>query len=145
MVTLEDVQRRDELVAGLRELADLFERNGGDGLPLPNGVEVNLPVTAYDQHWKVDVEKTQRALRRASSKLGRGRKEKIYDGSYFTVIKRFGPYVSLSVFANREVVCERRPTGQTILHPAQTLPEREEVVYEWVCPDGAVLALTNVR
>jgi hypothetical protein len=136
-------ERRDQLVSGLRELADLYEKNST--LPLPYGVSVQLDVTVRksagtpDKPWEtvVDEEATKRAVKRAIRGMGRGRKDKVYSDYSFIVNKQLTPMVLLQMQTTRGAVCHKVPTGRTIVHPAQhyTTDERVEEEYEWVCDD----------
>ena len=137
-------QRREHLVEGLRELANLYERS--TLLPLPKlGVTVALNVTVKkpagtpEEPWREveDEEATKRAVKRAIRGMGRGRKEKVYSDYSFVVNRQVSPMVLLQVQTTREAVCRKVPTGRTIVHPAQTYstPERVEEEYKWECDD----------
>lgn len=143
-----EYERRDELVAGLRALADLFEKNGVDKLPLPDNkvvVPLNAQVWEPDQQpgeqWrqKVNAEKSKALLKRIVRGMGAGRKEKEYSQDSFVCRKQLSNEVQLLVRVDRQVACRPVPTGRTIVHPARveswTVPERVEEEVEWVCDD----------
>lgn len=140
--------RRDELVTGLRELADLFEKNGVDKLPLPDSkiiVSLNAQVWEPDpqpnEPWrqKVNPEKSKALLKRIVRGMGAGRKEKEYSDQSFVCRKHFSEEVQLMVRVDREVACRPVKTGRTIVHPARVesykVPERVEEEVEWICDD----------
>lgn len=145
MTTVEkDQQRREELVDGLRQLADLYERSAN--LPLPKyGVSVQLDVTVKQsagtpgEPWKEETDEaaTRRAVKKAVRGMGRGKKEKVYSDYSFVVNRKLTSMVLLQVSTTRAAVCRKVPTGRTIVHPPQSWssPERVEEEFEWVCDD----------
>lgn len=145
---VKEYARRDELVTGLRALADLFEKNGVDKLPLPDGkiiVSLNAQVWEPDpqpnEPWrqKVNPEKSKALLKRIVRGMGAGRKEKEYSESSFVCRKQLSDEVQLMVRVDRQVACRPVPTGRVIVHPARTesytVPERVEEEVEWICDD----------
>lgn len=137
---------RKEFVAGLRAMADLFEKDGPTRLPIPQygltvslSAEVKEPLKPGESEWsakrEVDREASLRQLRKLVSGLGRGRKEKNFFGESFSCVKDLGGGVRLRVEAGRTVVCKPVKTGRTVVHAAYTLPERVEEEVEWVCDE----------
>lgn len=141
MRSSDPVQRRADLVAGLRELADLYERNVK--LPLPaHGVSIQLDVTVKEDSptpWSAapDEAATKKAMKSAIRAMGRGKKEKVYSDYSFVVNRRITPEVLLQVQTSRAAVCRKVPTGRVIVRPAETYttPRTETEEFEWVCDD----------
>jgi len=137
-------QRREHLVEGLRELANLYESSAL--LPLPKlglvvaiNVTVEKPAGTTFEPWAAvpDEAATKRAVKRAIRGMGRGRKEKVYSDYSFIVNRQVSPMVLLQIQTTRQAVCRKVPTGRTIVHPAQnySTPERVEEEFEWECDD----------
>lgn len=148
MATKVDKEQVSQFVSGLRELADLYEKNGPKGLPIPDwGVTVSLemdqtkPKENGQWSWETepDDEATKRYLKKCLRLLGRGKKEKKYTEYSFTVRKELSPLVRIELTTNRESVCRKVPTGKKIVHPATThtytTEQRVEEEFEWVCDD----------
>ncbi len=117
-----------ELVKGLRDLADYLER-------YPD--ILNWYTASFNEF--ADGKAELAAFAREHAPL-----EKTASGEYFTLVKKFGPCVSLAFNAPRATVCKQVVTGKKLVTlPAQDAkPERtEEVeVKEWIC-DEPLLAL----
>ena len=105
---------------GLRALADWFDANP-DVVDNPE-VTINHPCF------------TREKFVEASKALG-GRREKIVEGSYFTVRRTFGEGVHVDVYVARERVCRKVVTGMRDV-PETVIPARTEEVVEWVCEDS---------
>lgn len=117
-------QRRSAFVAGLREFADLLEREPG------------LPVPSYD--FRLSLYTFADRFTDAVHALG-GHREKTADDHFFNVERRFGPII-VEVYTGRDDVCERVQIGtqiverEEIVSPAVTKTVTvEEPVYEWRC------------
>lgn len=142
---------------GLRAMADVIEKYGGDAWPLDllyldKDLDVSVgqygpdPDNNNEYGYMYDHDATMKAVRKAVRGLGPGKKEKTYSDSTFMVKKTFAPGVSLRVKANRKAVCKAVPTGRTIVHAASTMhfPERIEHEVEWVCEDALVASAKPV-
>lgn len=117
---------RQDMIYGLRELADFLE--GNPEVPVPYDVEVNVWLTTREEMAAV-------------ARVG-GTWEKIFSFNYFMLKKAFGNgAVSFEVNTNREQVCRKIVTGTEVI-PAQ--PEREVEKFEWVC-DEPLLAAQEER
>jgi hypothetical protein len=120
----------EELVKGLREVADFYEAR--PELELPSDVRLQV-FGAYAK------EALQKVLRQV------GGCEKDYSGGLLYVRKSFGK-VQLEFIASRDRVCERVAVG-TKIEPATkeyviaAQPEREVEVVEWRC--GPILEEAN--
>jgi hypothetical protein len=126
---------RDNLVAGLRELADWIEENG-HRLPVRE-IEFKADTWVFDD-WK-DYNNPDKYLRPAREKmqqiarvLGRADKELMSD--WFSLKKKFGDFVMLEFTSNRKVVCRKVVKGTRTI-PEQVIPEHEEEIVEWECND----------
>lgn len=140
-------QSRQEFVAGLRAMADLFENDGPTRLPIPQyGVTVSLDASvkipsakpgAMPWDTEVDQPASLRQLKRIVRGMGRGRKQKVFEKERFSCIKDLGGKVTLRVEAGRTVICKPVQTGRTIFRPAQfySTPGRVEEEVEWVCDE----------
>lgn len=139
-------QRRQDFVAGLRAMADLFEKDGPTRLPLPTyGVTVSLsaevkkPAAPGQRDWdrETDPEASLARLRKIVRGMGRGKKEKQFYSDSFSCVKDLGGHVTLRVDAGRQIVCKPVKTGRTVVHAAyvESYPERVEEEVEWVCDE----------
>jgi hypothetical protein len=126
-------KERDELVAGLRELADFLD---GPGIAMPEpSITISVWVSDYEagSYRKLtDIER-----RRNLKSLVRLLKpvEKKHEGGTLRVVRAFGPRLKLTVTVSREIACKRVPTGNTIKHAAYVSPAYQEEEFEWVCTD----------
>lgn len=124
-------KHRDELVEGLRSLADFIEERG---LELPiDSPSVELSEWLYDDYYGRKKRTARDKIRHVAKIIGRA--EKSFDYR-FDLTRKFGPFVSLEFSVSRETVCERRVIGKKTV-PAQvhSSPERVEDVVEWICVD----------
>src|SRR6266576_7297575 len=142
-----DAIRRVEMANGLRALADVIEKYGGDNWELPYGIEVsrNVAVSEYKRVGEnyetvYDHDATLKALKKGMRGMGRGRKEKIFNDWLFAVKKDFGGGVTLKIEAARAAICKKVPTGNKTVHAARTeyIPQRVEEEFEWVCEDTSI-------
>lgn len=125
-------KERDELVADLRELADLIETRGLD-LPLEIMYPFSLVQRFYGEEAKAKLQRAARALP--------GLVKKDYRMSDLEIIKEMkNGLIKLRFETNRENVCEKRvvqvkkiPKTMIVTIPGQY--ENEEVV-EWICSDS---------
>ncbi len=111
-----DQKKHDELVKGLRDLADWLEAR--PSLRTPCVPEFN--VFAYSRE---DFNEQLRLM-------GSGEKDQV--GGYLTVEKAFGPVVfALNISQNE--VCTRTQVGvrEVEAQKARTVP-----IYEWECPES---------
>lgn len=118
-----------ELIDGMRACCDWMEEN-----PIDTCSDVMLNVFPGD-------------LARAIKGMGHLEKETKGD-HYFSLVKRFGPRVSVEWNKKREEVCERVLVGIEIIpaKPARTVelpeePEKVEELYVWKCPESILAAL----
>jgi hypothetical protein len=130
-ITLSDEEQRDkaEFIAGLREFADWLELKPIDA---PRSCRRIL----FCVHSTCDLI----AVRRACALS-----EKNMEGDYVHFAKRFRGGISFSLFASKELTCERVKVGTKIIpaKPEMVLPatpEREEEIFEWRCPDSILEA-----
>lgn len=120
-----DEAAHEAAIAGLRELADFIEDN-------PEFAELaDTTLNLYVANWYEDADRQFADLAR---KLG-GHRTKSANERYLHVTRMFGP-LEVSVFTNREVVCERVVVGtETVEVPdpnaAKVTVERE--IVEWEC------------
>lgn len=133
-------KKAQELAQGLRELADFVEERGHT-LPIDN-----LDVTVHDWVWddqyyskretKLDAREKMRLIAKAL-----GNAEKVYQGDYFDLRKKFGP-VRLEFTVNRSKVCERVVVGTKEI-PERILEAHTKEIVEWVCTDPILAPTTN--
>lgn len=107
---------REEVVRGLKALAEFLEQN--DRIPVPYSIDVNVFVE--DKDALADVARSG------------GRWDKNQSDSFFWLRQDFGGGVNIQVNVNRERVCKRIVTGKKTI-PAR--PEIEVDVVEWVCDE----------
>lgn len=133
-----------KLVEDLRALADFYERPEAIALPTLNVYE-----TFYvrDYRWNNELreyvdnhERAKRKLKRIVAVLGACQKD--WGSNNLRVIKKIGNKVTLIFQVDRETVCEKKFTGNKIIHAATThyVPERVEEEFEWECNDVSLLA-----
>jgi len=124
----------EELVAGLRELADFLE-NKGVGLPITYRMTYNAYVNKYreDEVGEVDEKATKEELRRIAKILGDC--EKRYGSYDFTLTKKFGKYVQMLFNGSREAVCEMKIVGYKEVEEREyvVVGRKQEPVYETIC------------
>ena len=127
-------KERDELVAGLRELADFVEKHGQE---IPSEINVN---SNYNFLYDSTDGRTGREKARIIAKvLSRGGKvEKKFQGSYLELVRRFGP-IKVEFNVAREQVCVKRVV-ETIVHPERVVKGYTEEVVEWDCIDPLLKA-----
>lgn len=108
-----------------RKLADFYEAHP------------DIPSPTHD-NFNVYVEKDE--LPRIAKEIGSCKKN--VDDTYFELVKDFGT-MTISFFVYRNQVCEKVVVGKKIIPeyviPAseeRVIPEHEEDVVEWRCPDS---------
>jgi hypothetical protein len=112
---------RDNMVKGLRELADFIEERGPE-----------LPWTYPDikiTNWVYEKEDAKRATK-ALAKWGIV--QKVWTGSYLDIRRKFGKAVTLEFTISRDNSCVRREVGEKVIEE-QIIPARVEKVYEYDC------------
>lgn len=107
------MNRREEFIQGLRDLASFLESN--DSLPVPYCYTVGAFV------------EDGQPFKEAARSIGAARK--IFDDTYMSLNRTFGP-VSYEVSIRREKVCERRVVGY------EDVPARRREIVEWECKDS---------
>jgi hypothetical protein len=121
-----DEVKRAEMVASLRKLAALLEKNLE--LPLPYLGKININAVDRDQ------------LAKCAKALAPLKPKKEASEGYFELVVPFGESFELSVFVMRAQVCERRQVGTKTFTRQVPVTTREETVvepvYEWTCPDS---------
>ena len=111
--------RREEVIQGLRELADFLERN--PTVPTPYaGVTVDV--------FPRDREELRQVAAAASW-------EKVYSTNWFWLQKDFSGGVSLHVDLERDQVCRRVVVGQRTIPAQPAQPEQLVDEVEWMCDD----------
>lgn len=110
---------REQLIDGLRRMADFLEANPCVKEPL---CELTLNAFVHTR------EELAGQARLADW-------EKAWYGDWFALRRSFGP-VRLDVNIERELVCRRVAKGTRTI-PAQ--PERTVEDFDWVCDEGSVL------
>jgi len=108
-------ERRAEVIAGLRQIADFLEQH--PGVPAPDYSTLNSRAGTKEQI-------------AAIARLATWRKD--YGDNYFSLHKEFPGDLALDVYTERSTVCRKVVTGRRML-PAE--PEREVEVYEWICDE----------
>jgi hypothetical protein len=130
---------RDDLVAGLRELADYLETSDGVKLPQMNFYGSTwIYKYGTDEDGNTDYSKTDDFLtRQEMRKLAKALApcEKDYSNHSFNLKRKFGKYVSVTLNTSRENVCERKVVGTKEIE-AQIIPARTEEIVEWECRDS---------
>jgi len=118
-----------EFINALRELADFYEARPDMELP------ISLEISLYPSG-KQGMAKVARQM---------GKCEKVADGMFFRVKRFFGP-IQLVAIEYRSMVCEKVTVGKKIVpetvipaREAQVIPEHEEEVVEWRCPELLVV------
>jgi hypothetical protein len=127
-------RERDELVEGLRALADFIEAKGLD-LPIEYP-EVKLDIWIYDDYDvnAKPIEGTARAkLREVAKVLGKAEKGTVSE--YFTLTKKFGEHVALEFTSPRSSICKQVVVGERIIPEMPARPARTEPVIDWICDD----------
>lgn len=120
---------RDELVQGLRDMADFIEARG---LELPiNHPNMKLTTWLYDDYGQDRKLTAKQKARRVAKKLGKA--EKVFSNNYLDIRRDFGP-VCLEFTVNREKVCERKVVGVKQIEE-EVIPAYEIEEVEWVCTD----------
>jgi hypothetical protein len=149
MLSERDLKDRSDIVRGLRDLANLIEAHGGEAFPLPYSIEttVSVGVSEYkntaaegeESKWEsvYDTEATMKNLRKARRVIP-GTKKKEFSDYRMAIIKEFSGNVKFTVYASRQAVCKKVPTGEIVVHAAQFIPERTEEKFEWVCEDPSL-------
>lgn len=140
---------RDEYISGLRKLADLLESKPDIPLPIQghSGIELSFRAGEWDQdhdEQRAAMARIVRAfpveLRKTASEYFFGFEGKL-DGLHF------------DVYVDRDVVCERVETTETVI---ETVPDpevlesvptvevtKEVTKVEWVCPDSVLAKISG--
>lgn len=124
--------KRQYFIRGLRDLADLYEKN--PDLPTPVTSDFNVFFWADDS--------TRERLSKIGRMLGTFDKLPNFAGNWYSLRKKFG---EISIYFNfvKENVCIKRVVGTqkvkkrvypTSIEPAEV--EVEEEIVEWDCPNG---------
>lgn len=124
-----NVDRRQHLARGLRQLADLIEQTdlpvSGEGWGLDPYLEISVAC-----HTREGLERAVKALP--------GRKEKSDENGYLTVRPSLAPGLHLDWWAAQEQVCEARIVGTKTVTKQEPVSYREveveEPVIEYDCP-----------
>lgn len=113
--------RRVDIIAGLRAMADFFEAH--PTVPVPYSVQADV---------FVDTKEDMAVIARASGWT------KEYRETWFSLEKFFAPddAVRLEVNIERDKVCRRVVTGKKWV---PTTPGHEIEEVEWVCDEGSLL------
>lgn len=137
ILNAEDQKQRDECLIALRRLVATLEANpnlkapylGCAVLPCESLEEMRELVRAYGGMWHKEKDDADFQIRQALSDVG-----------------------SILLYASHEKVCKRVVTGKRTLpaevipaRPETTLPEREEDIVEWICPDSVLGTAPAVR
>lgn len=135
-----ELDRRRELVASLRDLADFIENV--KGVPLPDSCSLSIyrGVLPFENgmHYGMDTKEGAALL---ADRIGTF--NKAYTDSIVTFRKPFGEHASINWLMVRDQVCEKVQVGtvRKAAEPEQIIPakpERDEPLYEWHC--GSVKA-----
>jgi hypothetical protein len=118
---------RQQFTTSLRALADFLDAH--PEVPCPHYIVLNV---------FTDDRPTLAAVART------GRWEKVYNDSWFSLVKSFGEHLTLEVNAQRSTVCRQVVVGTRIRPAKPAEPECEEEVTEWVCDDAALLETADV-
>jgi hypothetical protein len=140
-------KERDELVRGLRDLADFYDKPSSIIFPNPY---VHLSHTIYEGEWNKDYSEYQHNEKAEHDKLSRyvralGACEKKWNDNNLTVKKVFGKRVSLAFSVDRKVVCKKvvKSTKQVPKKVWVEIPNEYDTVddeVEWVCEDLSLLS-----
>lgn len=122
---------RDELVKGLRDLADFIDKKG---VELP--IEYVSPMELREYFWG-DAEKCKANMIQAAKLLGKSTKD--YTSYSFSLEKNFGKFVKLVFNTEREKVCvkkvvgiEQVPKKVYVEIPNETV---DKEIIEWDCQE----------
>lgn len=118
---------RDEMIQGLRELADMLESHAE--VTTPYDIRVNAFWTSTDDGLgDYATPETARAAMTASP----GGWTKTYTESNVCYEKEMSGRVSYRIFVGREMVCTRVQVGT---RHVDATPAHDEPVFEWVCDE----------
>ena len=127
---------RDELVRGLRELADFVETYGHE---IPGDLKMNSAYNfLYDDYGEGGRTAKEKARIVAKVLAKGGKAEKNFQGNYLELVRKFGP-LKIEFNINRDMVCEKRVV-EVIHHEEKTIPAYDEEVVEWDCIDPLLKA-----
>jgi hypothetical protein len=130
-------EKRDELVKGLREMADVIEAMPEElGIPYSTDIYMNVTVNTVDDEGNtvLDIEATRKNLAKAVKWLRNV--EKRQDDNYYNVDRNFGR-CKINVYADRSSVCKRVKTGVKFI-PAKQVDE-----YEYQCEKISFLGMED--
>jgi len=126
-------KQQQELVSGLRELADFIEDN--IGLPITGGFTLhNYVNNDYDRETYTEVEGTARLKMRVAA-LAMGSAEKRWDMHGMDLRKTFGSMIQLNFRTTKDNICEKKVVGFKE-HPAKVIEAYTEELVEWECRDS---------
>jgi hypothetical protein len=119
-----DQRRKDEYVAGLRELADWLESRP----------ELEKPVGMITILWPAYCVEDFAKLRRESGLTDK----RDYAGTEISFFRKFTGGHEAIVYCSKELTCERKKVGERVIaaRPEQLIPaqpEQIEEVFEWEC------------
>lgn len=118
--------KRDELIKGLRELADMFESH--PAFPAPYDIELQIFYNLRpDGGLGPDI---TIADVRAAMTLAPGNWSKSYSDSYVSYRKDFSEFVAIELTFGRETVCRKVQTG---IRHVEATDARDVPIYEWIC------------
>lgn len=129
--------KAQEIARGLHEFADFIAEHGHK-LPISD-LNLKFDDFVFDDYKYED----RRHLRTAREKmrllaLTLTPVEKVYNGEWFDLRKRFGPVV-LEFTVNRSVVCEKKVVGVEEV-PERVLAAHTREIIEWECNDPILKA-----
>lgn len=124
--------RAQEIARGLHEFADFIAENGHK-MPV-NDLNMKFDDFVFDDYKYED----RRHLRTAREKMRLlalilAPVEKVYNGEWFDLRKKFGP-VTLEFTVNRAIVCERKVVSVEEV-PEKLIPAYTREIVEWECND----------
>jgi hypothetical protein len=125
------LEKRQNFVQGLRDLADLFERESE--LPLPTS---KISIDIWPSHIDSETPVVEQFAKYARL-LAPVTKETV-GGDYFILRRKFGDFVRIDVTSAREKVCTKRVVRvehvEAELRPAELIPAHDREIVEWDCP-----------
>ena len=126
-------KERADMIAGLRNLADFLEQT-------PEFDDFCLPLEV------LSFAKGKMQLAATAKLIAPCIKQTCGDWFYF--IRDFGGEVRIKACIERTALCEKVEVGKRIVpaRPETVLPatpEKEETVWEWVCPDSILAMAEN--
>lgn len=123
---LAPTEKIDDMVSGLRKLADFLEKNKEVLAGLNFSEYVSVSQWNYK---KEDFKKTAKII---------GRAKKDWSDSHVSMEKQFSRSVVFRNYISRKQVCERVVVGTKEI-AEQVIPARTEEIVEWKCSNKALL------